>query len=542
MREWESLSPEKWVAILAEKDAVLGNTAAKWLQMERRQSSSGTHREPKNIGDDPSLVASDLNALASALNAIPCEELDYDRWIAMLHATKAGCDDDPVFFEEVVQPWCARYSDNTPEMVSYKWESITTSTIGAGYVFAVARGHGWFDPDMFPDDLSREDSSGASASEEEDPGPFTAASLVGEPPDQEWVIPLWLPENETTMLNGEGGVGKTLLAQEIGTAVAIGKSIFGFPCKAMPVLAVLCEDKKGELHRRQNAINHYLDCAGDPGLEQFHLWPRVGFENYLVEYDKNGNARLTPFDQRLLDQVKGLGPGPKLVILDTLADLFGGNEIERRTVNHFIKRILGRLSKDHGATVMLLAHPSRAGVNDGSGFSGSTAWNNAVRNRLYLSKVNEKNDDDDNDERVLTRKKSNYAKAGDNEKIDLYWNAGVFKMKMPMPKDSIAAYELITEVFRAIKKAWDNNVPYSARKNADKYLGRFSSSQPGANKQDVLAAMNSLLDGGFIKHVSRTRAPRITGLKAIRDFGSEKGNAPGPEDGGTYAEVCSGVS
>jgi RecA-family ATPase len=533
MREWESLSPEKWVTILAAKDAVLGNTAAKWLQMEQRQSSSGTHREPKKI-DDSSLRAPSLHMLGEVLTYIT-NDLPYDPWIDLFRALTAASGGDEQFYADHLLPWNLQWPSNNADTVRGKFESFLTngSVLGWDYIRAIARGRGWRDPDILPGE--------AEQSEEEDPGPITAASLVGEPPNQEWVIPLWLPENETTMLNGEGGVGKTLLAQEIGTAVAIGKSIFGFPCKAMPVLAVLCEDKKGELHRRQNAINRYLDCAGDPSLEQFHLWPRVGFENYLVEYDKNGNAKLTSFDQRLLDQVTDLGPGPKLVILDTLADLFGGNEIERRTVNHFIKRILGRLSKDHGATVMLLAHPSRAGVNDGSGFSGSTAWNNAVRNRLYLSKVNEKNGDDDNDDRVLTRKKSNYAKAGDNEKIDLYWEAGVFKMKMPVPKDSIATYELSTEVFRTIKKAWEKNVPYSARKNADRYLGRFSPWQAGANKQDVLDAMNSLLDGGFIKHVSRTRAPRITGLKAVKDFGSEKGNAPGPEDGETYAEVRSGV-
>ena len=62
---------------------------------------------------------------------------------------------------------------------------------------------------------------------------------------------------------------------------------------------------------------------------------------------------------------------------------------------------------------MLLAHPSLTGMNTGTGTSGSTAWNNSVRSRLYLDRVRESGIEPDPDARVLRTMKSNYGPVGD---------------------------------------------------------------------------------------------------------------------------------
>jgi hypothetical protein len=41
--------------------------------------------------------------------------------------------------------------------------------------------------------------------------------------------------------------------------------------------------------------------------------------------------------------------------------------------------LLKRLARKHDCAILLLAHPSLTGLNTGSGMSGSTGWNNAVR-------------------------------------------------------------------------------------------------------------------------------------------------------------------
>lgn len=71
------------------------------------------------------------------------------------------------------------------------------------------------------------------------------------------------------------------------------------------------------------------------------------------------------------------------------------------------------LAIDHQLAVVLIAHPSLTGMSTGSGSSGSTAWSNSVRSRLYLERVKGADDREiDADLRVLQVKKSNYGPIG----------------------------------------------------------------------------------------------------------------------------------
>src|SRR5262245_38203252 len=81
--------------------------------------------------------------------------------------------------------------------------------------------------------------------------------------------------------------------------------------------------------------------------------------------------------------------------------------------------MLRGLAIDHDCAVLLLSHPSQTGLITGSGTSGSTAWNNSVRSRLYLEVV-----DKDPSASVLKVVKANYGPVG--EKIDLRWDDGVY--------------------------------------------------------------------------------------------------------------------
>ena len=113
--------------------------------------------------------------------------------------------------------------------------------------------------------------------------------------------------------------------------------------------------------------------------------------------------------------------------------MFGGNEIDRSQVNYFVKYVLGSFCVNHGVTVLLLAHPSQTGKNSGTGEAGSTAWNNAVRSRLYL----QKNKDGEEFERVLTRKKANYATASDEDKLDFFFVNGALLTSAELPQEYV---------------------------------------------------------------------------------------------------------
>src|SRR6202008_3520491 len=111
--------------------------------------------------------------------------------------------------------------------------------------------------------------------------------------------------------------------------------------------------------------------------------------------------------------------GPALVVYDTLADLFAGNENSRPQARQFVQMLRG-LALRTRSPALLLSHPSLTGLSSGTGTSGSTAWSNSARSRLYLEYQNE----GDPDVRILKTMKSNYARIG--AEIRLRWHNGIF--------------------------------------------------------------------------------------------------------------------
>jgi RecA-family ATPase len=293
--------------------------------------------------------------------------------------------------------------------------------------------------------------------------PFRASTFTGEPPERRWVVDDWIVEGAVNSLYGDGGLGKTLLAQQLACSVSMGVNWLGLPTTQGSVLAVLCEDEEGELHRRHNDIKAAMGFPIGNPFSEVWLWPRVGFDNILVRWDRDGKPAMGPFSERLRAFI--LAERPAFLILDTLADIYGGNEIDRSQVNYFVKTILGGLIKELAAqgsplTILLLGHPSVAGKSDGRGFSGSSAWNNSVRSRLYLSRPEEGG----NDERVLTRGKANYAKSGDETAVRLFFADGVLHAQNDLDDGDSMLWAAVREVESLVGQAWRLGRPYSARK------------------------------------------------------------------------------
>ena len=243
--------------------------------------------------------------------------------------------------------------------------------------------------------------------------------LVGIPPKREWIIPDWLPKGCVTAIYGDGGVGKSLLAQQLMTAVATGKPWLGYENDPIKVYGLLCEDDREEIHRRQNSINQQLGVTeGDFGNMLYVS--RVGKDNLLMIFDKEERGKVTTFFNQLLKDIKEFQP--QLVVLDTLADLFGGNENIRIQVRQFVQNCCGEIARSVNAAVLLCAHPSDSGIQRKTGTGGSTAWSNTVRSRWYLEKPEEEGVSPDI--RILSQKKSNYSST--TGKMTLQWKDGIF--------------------------------------------------------------------------------------------------------------------
>ena len=349
-------------------------------------------------------------------------------------------------------------------------------------------------------------------------------SLQGQPvPVRKWIVPQWIPSGAETMLSGAGGVGKSLLAMQLMTAAALGKQWIGQSTTPCRTLGVFCEDEPDELHRRQMSINTYYETEFTD-LNDMGWLSRVGEESLMMTFDREEVGSGTEFFQQVHNATQDFGA--RLIVLDSLHDLFGGNENARSQERQFIG-LLRSLALDCGGAVVLTAHPSLTGMSSGTGLSGSTAWNNAVRSRLYLTRPTvEEGQEVDDYERVLSRMKANYAPAGGG--IDLRWHEGMFEAQVPETGilgtiERRTADKAFLDGLDALTRAGRN---LSDSRNAGNYAARTISRTPqgkGFNVRQLEGAMERLFAGGEIRveeqgrrgdtrrRIVRTEAPDESG-------------------------------
>ena len=239
---------------------------------------------------------------------------------------------------------------------------------------------------------------------ERPPVDWGALERRGSPPARAWAMHDWIGFY-LTLLIGLGGMGKTLIAQQVASCLAISRGLMGRVDRAYTTLLWACEDEHDELWRRQVDIGHWLEVPLSAFAKRLVIQPRLGLDNtmYSVEY---GKAMVTPLLEELTQQVNDYRA--EVVFLDNVAQLFGGNENDRHQVTSFVNALCGALP---GKAIVLLAHPSRQA---GSEYSGSSAWENAARMRLYLgNKLPDQPQDEEpsDDVRFLAKRKANYTGA-----------------------------------------------------------------------------------------------------------------------------------
>jgi RecA-family ATPase len=230
------------------------------------------------------------------------------------------------------------------------------------------------------------------------------------PPQREWLVEGMIPMGTVTFISGDGGLGKTLLGQQLIMAAALGGAWCGNPVRQVPSVALFCEDDADEIYRRAVPIaRHYGATVTDPRLKSAAFLCELGEDNAMMratEPDEGGSAFRTT---RMYDTIRdwALKRRARLIFLDSLHDIFAGNENYRPEARAFVQAMTA-LARDTNGAVVVAAHPSLTGLDRGSGTSGSTGWNNAVRSRLYLTKPEGAGDD----VRALRVVKSNYGRTG----------------------------------------------------------------------------------------------------------------------------------
>ncbi len=151
----------------------------------------------------------------------------------------------------------------------------------------------------------------------------------------------------------------------MGLSTTPGKAIF-----------LSAEDELDEILRRVHEICDRRQIQMK-ALTQLRVLPLAGKDALLSVQDR---ARATMQTTPLWDRLREIltEARPNLLVIDTLADVFGGDEINRVQTRAFIGLLRG-LALDFDLAIVLLAHPSLSGMASGTGSSGSTAWSNSVR-------------------------------------------------------------------------------------------------------------------------------------------------------------------
>ncbi len=226
------------------------------------------------------------------------------------------------------------------------------------------------------------------------PAPWRVVAVAdldtAEVPRQEWLWAGYIPAGTLTLLGAHGGTGKSTLALMLAVCTAFGLPLFGVPTLAAKVLFFSAEDGADVVRHRLQGICRALDVPADMLADRLHVLDASdGAPGLYREVVDKGVRYGAPTEtlEALAEYVSREGIG--LLIVDNASDTLEANENDRASVRGFARELV-RLVRAHAGAVLLLAHvdkgTSRGERGGTEGYSGSTAWHNSARSRLYLSR------------------------------------------------------------------------------------------------------------------------------------------------------------
>jgi RecA-family ATPase len=154
-------------------------------------------------------------------------------------------------------------------------------------------------------------------------------------PEREWAVENRIPMYQPHLTTGHGAIGKSLLELMRAVAHVLGKPWLGMPVRQGPAMYINAEDDADELHRRLEAILRHYGAKFSDIVGGLHLLSYVGEDCLLGIPDTDGIVRPTDLFQRILaDAIK---IAPVSVMIDTLTDVYAGDEIDRNQTTQFVK-------------------------------------------------------------------------------------------------------------------------------------------------------------------------------------------------------------
>ena len=249
-----------------------------------------------------------------------------------------------------------------------------------------------------------------------------------------------LPATVVTILAAHGGTGKTMWALQLVSSVTAGLRFMGLNVTQCPATYYSAEDDTRILLIRLQRILKRYGIDPDDVADWLQIIDATSIDPALFREAnvKDGTTTIrrgitTQAYQALIDACKA--NGSRLLIIDNASDVFEASENERQRVRQFV-RSLSSIAREIDGAVLLLSHVDKNTAKSGGnseGYSGSTAWHNSARSRLFLSS--------DGDQLLLEHQKANHGPRADD--IPLSWSDGLLVPGHHADPEKVAADGLI---------------------------------------------------------------------------------------------------
>lgn len=233
----------------------------------------------------------------------------------------------------------------------------------------------------------------------------------------------YMPAGVVTLLGAHGGAGKSTLSLMLAMHIATGRPLFGVPVRQGRVLIYSAEDGAALVRYRLWRLARALGVELASLFGVLRVIDATEGDPALYRETGDGRARAagtTPAYaalRRLVDEHRA-----DVVVIDNASDTHDASEIDRAKVRAFM-RALTLIARPDRA-VLLLAHVDKGTSrgdrgNNAEGYSGSTAWHNSARSRLFLGR-------DKDDALLLEHQKNNLGPR--REPLRLLWPDGGIPM------------------------------------------------------------------------------------------------------------------
>ena len=357
-------------------------------------------------------LADDLRAALEFINPDP-----YNEWVNTGHALK-NAPLEPQAKTELYHEWSKRSDKYNYADCHTKWESFNPTRTSYKVIFRKATKLGWVNPASGRNEFDFSGLFGKVDSQTGEIGPLlkpvSVLDVLTKPsPSPEFIWDGYIPRGVVTMLGAHGGTGKSTIALMLAVCAAIGRPLFGGEVEQCKVLFVSLEDSGAIARHRLANICKLWSIDPVALVDRLQIVDGTEYpELFSAESRSAGLLTDTYREMSAIVQAQVVG----LVIVDNASDAYGGDEIQRRQVRAFI-RALAMVIKPTNAGCLLLAHVDKntskaRKAQGGEGYSGSTAWHNSARSRIFLTRG-------DDDLLTLEHQKSNLGRM--REPIKLEW-------------------------------------------------------------------------------------------------------------------------